>query len=281
MESALTPVVFILSVLYLIPWIQANSIGRCYAGDSLFYDRAQVYANSIPQGLFIYAVNADCYKCSRTKVLVPILEDSNYYQYDNTYGYDYPDNTKRLKDKDFNNYYYYRDDSFRSDNISCATMWTPFSWTLYLTNDFGETLSSMDYTFGDQGKYEIIIDPDAGSLSVLETTAPVDSLAPLFVLIGILLAVGVVAFGAPPLFEYWNARQGANLESITPKSIQYSTIPLLSDESSHAAEEKDSVLFPQSDSPELRQRNYSMQVINKTLTSMQKRYSTSCYSMHE
>lgn len=112
----------------------------------------------------------------------------------------------------------------------CSNVWTPHSWTLYLVSADGTTAASKSFVFGEQGKYEINAIEKSGiiSIEVIETRAPVDSLAPLWVMLGIFTFIGILAFGGASMITYIkHAIWG--IDETTRLSMQggYTAVPLL------------------------------------------------------
>lgn len=194
----LTQVFAVLTLILSVAFVSSTYVVLRECGGYTSYDHAQLYG-LVPEGYELYAVNQDCYKCSRTLVLTNETTTDYYSSY------------------------YAEDPLYQQNNQSCSTLWTPFAWNFFLVDKIsGKTLSELTYTFGDQGKYEIIINEDTLSFGFQETSTPVDGLAPLFALMGILLAVGVVAFGLPPIISYIQSTYSDNF--FVQSSLRYSLL---------------------------------------------------------
>jgi hypothetical protein len=138
-------------------------------------DYAMITSSSLsdlPGRISVYGVNSQCYKCEHQIIL-------------NATG-------------------------------ECSMIWAPHTWTLYVveTKDDGsevQHLSSVQ-SFGDQGKYDVTVGiRDTGlvyTLTVDVTKDPVDSLEPLWIALGLFIAIGIAAFVGPLVFDkiknkYW------------------------------------------------------------------------------
>lgn len=117
-----------------------------------------------------------------------------------------------------------------SEPGDCSWIWTPHEWTLYVVDASGNTIKSQREIFGDQGKYEVNFGNSDGviSIDVLETQAPQDALAPLWILLGIFIFIAIVAFGGPPFWEHFVAKK----DGTTRASFigGYAAVPLLQPE---------------------------------------------------
>jgi len=142
--------------------------------------------------LSLYATNSRCYRCSMTLV------------------------AKGLS----------------SGISSCATMYTPHRWHLFLVdssssiNDIpiqvntqlhaitssteaihywaaseSTVVSVASYTFGDHGEYDIYPNADL-SIAIAETERPRDVMLPLYVLFGVICAIAIVSFFGPNMAQY-------------------------------------------------------------------------------
>lgn len=151
--------------------------------------------------LSLYAINSRCYRCSKTLV------------------------AKGLS----------------SGISSCATMYTPHMWHLFLVDSSSSSSSSKEimihlnnlyshttttssntgfnkddryraasesnvisvasYTFGDHGEYDIYPNADL-SIKIVETKRPRDVMLPLYVLFGVICAVAIVSFCGPSVVQY-------------------------------------------------------------------------------
>ena len=148
--------------------------------------------------LSLYAINSRCYQCSKTLV------------------------AKGLS----------------SGVSSCATMYTPHMWHLFLVdssssskeimihlnNIYSHTtttssdtgfnkndryravsesniISVASYTFGDHGEYDIYPNADL-SIKIVETKRPRDVMLPLYVLFGVICAIAIVSFCGPSVVQY-------------------------------------------------------------------------------
>lgn len=130
-------------------------------------DRAKVTLEiSTLENLALYVINDECYKCA--KLLAGTIPSTGMA-------------------------------------ATCVAFYTPFPWSLYLTSadDSNDVLDEIKYTFGDSGYYSLSADAN-GKLVVTETKAPDDPMRPLFILIGVLVAVTVLFFLVPALYNrYW------------------------------------------------------------------------------
>ena len=82
----------------------------------------------------------------------------------------------------------------------CASMYTPFSWSLYLVDSVGSTVSTLEYTFGEKGVYNISTTLDQG-LQVTMITAPINSLLPVYTWLGIFIAMIFMSYAGPPVMH--------------------------------------------------------------------------------
>jgi hypothetical protein len=89
----------------------------------------------------------------------------------------------------------------------CSMVYSPFEWTLYLMNtETNATDAKTAYTFGDQGSYAVYNSASSLKVDILED--PVNSLAPVWIMMGVFIAVGILAFVGPRFYEqivekYW------------------------------------------------------------------------------
>lgn len=151
-------------------------------------DYAMVSSNTLSATQEVRAVNSQCYKCSHSLLV--------------------------------------------NSTSGCSMLWTPHEWTLYLVDTASDTqLASGVYSFGDQGKYTIVVE-DANndgkfSLQISETKAPVDSLEPFWIAMGLFIAIFIAAFGGPILYEKLKDKY---FPDDTRDSIRSATTPLLAPE---------------------------------------------------
>ena len=127
----------------------------------LLYDRAELSGS-----LYEFtrqAVNSQCFECSRTIVVGK---------------------------------------SETTSDVTCATLlYTPHEWTLYsVPTDDPDRFSTLTYTFGDQGRYQL--SEQDGFIDITVVKAPVDYLAPLFVLLAVLFFLVFISFVGPPAYNY-------------------------------------------------------------------------------
>lgn len=87
---------------------------------------------------------------------------------------------------------------FTTDTPVCVTLYTPFEWKLYLTAPSGQQ-SEVRWLFGDQGEYSASVMDGSFTLTITETKHPVDSMLPLYSLLGILGLLAVAVFAVPAL----------------------------------------------------------------------------------
>jgi heparan-alpha-glucosaminide N-acetyltransferase len=88
----------------------------------------------------------------------------------------------------------------QSDAFACASLWTPYKWNFKLVNSTSNiVIASHDYQLGEHGRYLVKVD-DYLSISVNEIEAPIDSNKPLWVLVGILIAVVIASYILPHLY---------------------------------------------------------------------------------
>ena len=126
-------------------------------------DRAKIFYSSV-EGYDLYATNSLCHKCSRS----------------------------------------FAAKGLGVDNFSCVSLFTPHMWKIYIvdSSDPGTVLSKTTYTFGDEGEYHITVDPNNDfAITVTETNSPTDTMMPLYILLGVLTAVVIGAFGIPILYD--------------------------------------------------------------------------------
>ena len=185
----MTPVVRLLSILYVLYCVSGNAIvTNVDCTSEISMDYALISSNNLLNNQ-LFGVNSQCYKCSRSIILNEVNE--------------------------------------------CSTVWTPHSWTLYLVSADGSTLASKAFVFGEQGKYEINAVEENGvvSIDIIETRSPVDSLAPLWVMLGIFAFIGILAFGGAGIITY--IKQAIwGMDETTRSSLQggYTAVPLLQPE---------------------------------------------------
>eukprot|EP00981_Chlorochromonas_danica_P008113 scaffold2011_cov290-Ochromonas_danica.AAC.5 len=134
------------------------------------------------RNLSVYTVNTDCYHCAKSWLAT--LPTTN------------------------------------SASQQCFSMWTPFAWNLYLISEIDgveeEELYQLRYTFLDHGEYTLSITTSASAsaletsldatspfvMSIDETKEGEDAMEPLYILLGVLAAIAVLAFGLPALYEH-------------------------------------------------------------------------------
>ena len=144
-------------------------------GDTLAYDHAEIYFAADSSRFSLRAINSQCFKCSST--LLNVGGNDAY-------------------------------------NISsqCASIWTPYEYTIQLLVNGTTVLSSSKYTFGENGKYYISIDPQF-SLSIRAVEEPDDPYVPLYILLGILGCILLLSFLLPMLQEILRPVTLSDLES--------------------------------------------------------------------
>lgn len=159
-------------------------------------------------GYNLYATNSLCYRCSKTLVAKASTDGS----------------------------------------FSCAAMFTPHLWKLYIVNDAADStytdnaaISHTTYTFGDAGEYQVNIDANNNfAIDVVETESPTNAMLPLYVLLAILFTIVLGSFGIPYLYtEYTKTKRQRREESKAQHRIlggahnsllsEYSAMPLISD----------------------------------------------------
>ena len=151
--------------------------------------------------LSLYATNSRCYRCSMTLVAKGLSSSAS----------------------------------------TCATMYTPHMWHLFLVDSSSTSqdimmihlnnnlhnhtttttssdtrfnkddryratsdsnvISVASYTFGDHGEYDIYPNADL-SIGIVETEQPRDVMLPLYVLFGVICAIAIVSFCGPTLVQY-------------------------------------------------------------------------------
>ena len=85
-----------------------------------------------------------------------------------------------------------------SDN--CASLWTPYQYTVQLFANNSQELDSTMYTFGEYGKYVISVDPGF-TLSVVKVEKPDNPYIPLYVLFSIISFLVLVSYCFPWLVK--------------------------------------------------------------------------------
>lgn len=176
-------------ILIFLGDVASNAIEQnSTCGAELVVDTASISGALV--GVDLYAINSDCFKCSPEIVL-------------------------------------YGSDTDALSNITCATLYSPFEWTLYFVERSSRIKQGeITYIFGDQGRYEISLLPSS-KIQIRVVQTPVDSLAPFYVLLAVLVVIAVISFGGPPLYEYL-LNTSENI-SVIPSSPSYKTLPLLSE----------------------------------------------------
>lgn len=164
-------------------YVSSDAIDSISCDDSIEDQIDKAKVKFIGGPYFLYAVNEDCYKCSKTLVV-----------------------------------------SNDPDSNRCASVYTPHEWKLYVMDGNDKVLDEIKYTFGEQGEYDV--NGDTGKLSVTKTKDPVDSLKPLWILVGVLSAIIILAFGVPPLYAYVRSNYFATRDTMDTAST---AVPLMSD----------------------------------------------------
>lgn len=163
--------VFLSTLFIAAPVFATNYIDPLSSCDDSIdeVDRAKIFYSNA-DGYDLYATNSLCHRCSMTLVAKATTDGS----------------------------------------FTCASMFTPHMWKLYIVNSQDPSASTADpvsvskttYTFGDEGEYHISTNPnDNFAITVTETNSPMDAMFPLYVLIGVLVAVVVGSFGIPILYD--------------------------------------------------------------------------------
>lgn len=112
-----------------------------------------------------------------------------------------------------------------NDSNSCATLWTPHSWDLYLVDSSTDSIvAQVQYSFGEKGEYLLsplpinrditnadLVENDF-SIEILETKKPVDGLFPLIIFIIVLIVIAILSFVLP--FFYETFFSGSNDDSV-------------------------------------------------------------------
>ncbi len=112
-------------------------------------DRATIQFISWNNGHSLYAVNDNCYKCSK---------------------------------------------SFVASNGSCTSLYTVYKWVLYVFDSDNNEIDKVDYTFGEQGVYNVNVEPGSNKIKIKEITEPINSMYPFWVLMSLILTVVIIAF---------------------------------------------------------------------------------------
>jgi hypothetical protein len=182
-------------LVLLCPFVESNAIdilNSCSTDANYKVDRAKIFY-SITQdivdqfgNLDLYAVNEDCFRCSKSLMANGTVTEGNEY--------------------------------------NCASVWTPFLWTLYIVDTSGNALAQKQYTFGERGEYEISVSVGIGStaddLSIVvdELEQPVNSLEAFYILSGILVFIILVAFSYERIFSFLGFEHSAPASSYKPVS---------------------------------------------------------------
>ena len=86
-----------------------------------------------------------------------------------------------------------------------------------MPTDDPDRFSTLTYTFGDQGRYQL--SEQDGFIDITVVKAPVDYLAPLFVLLAVLFFLVFISFVGPPGLQLCNRQVGAKAIAIDANSI--------------------------------------------------------------
>lgn len=168
-------------------------------------DRAKIYfmpnpSLPIEKAYSVYVVNEDCYKCAWRFL-----------------------------------------GNFTSPNLQCYSMWTPFSWTISLVDSTNSnnliTLQEQDYLFGDGGEYHF--DTNGNTLSITETKTPVNSLEPLWAMIGVLAGIAILSYLIPYL---WAKYKEQHRDDIFFAATGTTNKPFAHDESTMESGQSDPLL---------------------------------------
>ena len=85
---------------------------------------------------------------------------------------------------------------------SCSGLWVPHGWELYfVSNTTSNVITHIDYTFGERGHYDIHYNSITGVASVSETKAPIDSLIPIYVLLGTIIGAILISYLGPYIYR--------------------------------------------------------------------------------
>lgn len=157
-------------------------------------------------GFDLYATNSLCYRCSRTLAAT----------------------------------------SLPGGNNSCVSMFTPHLWKLYVvaSSNPDVVLAKTTYTFGDEGEYHISYENNA--ITITETNSPTNAMMPFYVLLGVIAAVVIGAFGFPYLYAKYSTRHknsrdtkpqhrivgtaAGGLFASGTEEMKYSAVPLMDEE---------------------------------------------------
>jgi len=165
-------------------------------GSTLYCDQAEVEFISDDANIDLYAINSQCYKCKRSQVLSGKIH--------------------KLLDN--------------QNSSTCAHLFTPHQWTLQLIkNDI--VLYSSDFTFGELGSYKIMAYNNSNSgygMVIVEKMSPINSNEPLWILIGVIIAVIIASYAVPWLFEYIQKKRKDKIEDTSFLSASGITDELLS-----------------------------------------------------
>lgn len=162
--------------------LQFIFFARTFADGGLFFascnvaefsnvlDYAMIQYNPYPTSLSVYALNSECYSCAK----ILLANASTIYTFDT------------------------------DANAKCPFVWTPYKWTLYLIDNEGNEISRIDYDFGSNGVYSLIV--GQSGIKINELIPPIDVMQPFLNAIGVLITVIVLAFATPLVFKYLKTR---------------------------------------------------------------------------
>jgi heparan-alpha-glucosaminide N-acetyltransferase len=175
-------------------------------GDSVeeSVDRAKIYFDGGVEQNNLFAVNSQCYRCSKTLVSNGTINN-------------------------------------------CASLFTPHYWRLYIESKDGINLASTDYTFGEWGEYSV--KSVGSSISVIETKQPINSLEPLWILVGVLIAIIAFSFSWSYIHDY--VKSTFFRDDTATANTTYSAVPLVVNDNGDIEDSKtvSSAPIPQTGAP--------------------------------
>lgn len=97
----------------------------------------------------------------------------------------------------------------------CSGIYIPHGWTIYVYNN-NNILSTIKYNFGEHGVYNMIYDNKLNTINVIVIKKPINSLEPLYILIGTLIILLIISFSSIPFYNwiFHNSNNNNNIDDI-------------------------------------------------------------------